>query len=78
MLGNCELQVWAYAPIFAVDGKIQDKNTVAPLSLSFILEESADDRIRLALKTLKEHFLGEGTRWLSQGALTATSASSCP
>ena len=36
MVGDCELQVWTYAPIFAADTKIQDKNTVAPLSLTSV------------------------------------------
>lgn len=54
--GGCQLQVWTYAPILTCGTKTHDKNIVDPLSLSLSLEESADERIQLALEELKEHF----------------------
>jgi hypothetical protein len=51
--GSCQLQVWSYAPILRMGHKIR---TVDPLSLSLSLQDTADDRVGLALEELKEHF----------------------
>ena len=51
--GSCQLQVWSYAPILPMGHKIR---TVDPLSLSLSLQDTADDRVELALEELKEHF----------------------
>ena len=47
--GAQEWQVWNYSPAL-----VQDAITVDPLSLTLSLQESADDRIQLALDELKE------------------------
>jgi hypothetical protein len=52
--GGCEVQVWTYTPICAPDAKT--RNVDDPLSLSLSLQESADERVQLALDELKEHF----------------------
>jgi hypothetical protein len=51
---GCEMQVWAYTPLFASD--TETRNVVDPLSLSLSLQESADERVQLALDELQEHF----------------------
>jgi len=51
--GSCRLQVWSYAPILPKGHKIR---TVDPLSLSLSLQDTADDRVELAVEELKEHF----------------------
>jgi hypothetical protein len=51
--GSCQLQLWSYAPIIQMGHKIR---TVDTLSLSLSLQDTADDRVELALEELKEHF----------------------
>jgi hypothetical protein len=54
--GGCQLQVWSYAPIVAINAKNDAKNAVDPLSLSLSFQGNTDERIDLALEELKEHF----------------------
>lgn len=50
--GAQEWQLWSYSPAL-----MPDSATVDPLSLTLSLQESADDRIQLALDELKRRFL---------------------
>lgn len=54
--GTCQFQVWSYAPLPPTGRKVHDKCAVDPLSLSLSLQDTADDRVELALEELKEHF----------------------
>lgn len=53
---SCQLQVWSYAPILSLGHNTPARGVVDPLSLTLSLQDTADDRIEIALEELKEHF----------------------
>jgi hypothetical protein len=50
--GASEWQIWSYSPRLGFDAQ----QTVDPLSLTLSLQDSTDERIRIALDELKERF----------------------